>query len=48
MDSLHYRLIPLSYLCKALSQEHLDGEPSVFVSLAEWQSHLSMQFIDTL
>lgn len=48
MDSLHYHLILLSYLRKALSLEHLEGGPSVFVSPAEWQSHLSMQFIDTL
>lgn len=48
IESLHYRLIPVSYLYKALSQKLFNGEPSVFVSLAEWQSFLLMQFIDTL
>lgn len=48
MESLHYCLIPVSYLYKSLSQKLFDGEPSVFVSLAEWQNHLLMQSIDTL
>lgn len=48
IESLYYRLIPFSYLYKALSQKLFDEEPSVFVSLAERQSFLLMQFIDTL
>ena len=48
MESLHYSLIPVPYLEKLCLRNSWMGEPSVFVSLAEWQSLLLMQFIDTL